>query len=442
MNEPDARADYLAELVGLLWPEHGRLARAGLRPGRSVTEAYHVVPSADRPRLLVPAGSARAAASAVLHAVEPTGGRDRFRRRALAAAFRLGVRGATVGALFFRDRVKVTAAAVRGPGEETAEAEQSLVDLLGGVLGQPVHLAVHLGPARANRKPVVVVLAADGTVLAYAKLGINPLTRSLVVAEGEALAKLNTVSLDRIKVADVLHRGRWNGHDLLVQRALPVWQPRAEPEAAAEGQLGAMLAVAGAFGIRRGRLAGSGYAARLTAATAQVADRTGEARSAAAERLADALRTLLERDPVLPFGCWHGDWNSGNTAVLDDGRVLVWDWERFDPDVPIGFDALHRSLQVGITRQGITPVEAARQLIGDSVELLAPFGVTPTETSFVTALYLIELGTRYLQDRQAEAGARVGRVDEWLLPALGSLPALHAIPTGGRNGAPTARKGN
>jgi hypothetical protein len=37
----------------------------------------------------------------------------------------------------------------------------------------------------------------------------------------------------------------------------------------------------------------------------------------------------------------------------------------------------------------------------------------------VTALlYLIDLATRYVTDRQAEAGARLGALGTWLLPAL------------------------
>ncbi|MEU8188701.1 hypothetical protein AB0C00_15620, partial [Micromonospora carbonacea] len=53
----DARGAYLPELAGLVWPAPARPAlRRGGRAG------FAVVPSAARPRLLVPAGSRRAAA--------------------------------------------------------------------------------------------------------------------------------------------------------------------------------------------------------------------------------------------------------------------------------------------------------------------------------------------------------------------------------------------
>jgi hypothetical protein len=50
--------------------------------------------------------------------------------------------------------------------------------------------------------------------------------------------------------------------------------------------------------------------------------------------------------------------------------------------------------------------------------ILAPFGLDPAAARLVAMLYLIEIGTRYLHDGQAEAGAQLGRVDRWLLPVL------------------------
>ena len=40
------------------------------------------------------------------------------------------------------------------------------------------------------------------------------------------------------------------------------------------------------------------------------------------------------------------------------------------------------------------------------------------QAHLVTSLYLVELAVRYLQDGQAEAGAGLGRLGTWLLPAL------------------------
>jgi predicted methyltransferase MtxX (methanogen marker protein 4) len=64
----------------------------------------------------------------------------------------------------------------------------------------------------------------------------------------------------------------------------------------------------------------------------------------------------------------------------------------------------------------------ARQAVEATVrragELLAPFGVPAAGREVTALLYLVDLATRYLTDRQAEAGARLGVLGTWLLPVL------------------------
>jgi hypothetical protein len=386
----DARSAYLPELAALVWPAP---ADAALRRGGSA--GYAVVPSAARPRLLVPTGSRRAAASAIRHSTEAVGLKARLRRQLLAAAF-----GAGIGPLAFRDRLVVDAPAPDG----------GLEALLADLLGRPALLSIHIGPARANRKPVLQLVGPRGEALGYAKLGVDPLTRALVDAEAAALARLADVPLGPVTVADALYHGRWAGHALLVQSALPVRLPRAAPTAAAAAEHAAMLAVARCLGVTSAGYAGSPYAKRLAADVDALGGRpeTG--------RLRAVLEAVERADPVVAFGSWHGDWNGGNSAALADGRVLVWDWERFAAEVPIGYDALHRRLQTAVTRAGAQPLDAARALLASSADTLAPFDQPAAEP--VAALYLVELAARYLRDRQAEAGARLGHVDAWLLPAI------------------------
>jgi hypothetical protein len=402
----DARAAYLPELAATVWPAP---ADASLRRGGRA--GYAVLPSAARPRLLVPAGARRAAASAIRHSTEAVGLKARLRRRLLATAFRSGL-----GPLAFRDRLLVEAAggeaAGAAAGGEAVGAAAGLEAHLGAVLRQQVLLSLHIGPARANRKPVVQLLDGDGSPLGFAKLGVDPLTRALVGAEVEALRRLGALDLGAVTVAEVLHHGDWGGHVLLLQSALPVHLRRAAGSAATAAEHAAMVTVAGCLGLHQESYAGSGYAKRLTAAV----DALGEHPDAA--RLRAMLDRVADADPALRFGCWHGDWNGGNSAVLADGRVLVWDWERFDVDVPAGYDALHRRLQTAVTRQGIPPPDAARRLLADAPATLAGFGQPDTSADLVAVLYLAELATRYLRDRQAEAGARLGHIDAWLLPAV------------------------
>ncbi|MFC4149366.1 hypothetical protein ACFO0M_24215 [Micromonospora mangrovi] len=384
----DGRSAYLADLAGLIWPAP---AEPTLRRGGR--DGWVVVPSAARPRLLVPTGSGRAAASAVRHSTEAVGRKAKLVRQGLATAFRLGL-----GPLVFRDRVAVT-----GGGLDAYLAE---------VLGTPALVSMHIGPARANRKPVLQLLGSDGRALGFAKLGVDPLTRTLVDVEAAALRRLAELPLGPVTVARVLYHGYWHGHALLVQEALPVRLPRATPAAAEAAERAAMVAVAGCLRVRRRSYAGSSHATRLAEAIDALGGRPE------AGRLQAVLKAVADADPTVAFGAWHGDWNGGNSAVLADGRVLVWDWERFEGDVPAGYDALHRAVQTAIGHDGLEPTDAARALIAGAAGTLAPFDSAGRDADLVAVLYLVELATRYLRDRQAEAGARLGHVDAWLLPAV------------------------
>jgi hypothetical protein len=103
-------------------------------------------------------------------------------------------------------------------------------------------------------------------------------------------------------------------------------------------------------------------------------------------------------------------------ASLAD-TLLVWDWERFTPDVPMGFDAVHHELQRRI-EAGPDAAAAVEQTLRRADELLSAFEVEPAARELTALLYLVDLAARYLADRQAEAGARLGVLGRWLLPVL------------------------
>ncbi|WP_432980063.1 hypothetical protein [Dactylosporangium sp. CA-233914] len=382
-DDEQLRAQYIQEVLALLYPGTGE------RPVE-----YLVIPNARKPRLLVPADDRRVAAAAVRRYAEPQSRLARLKRDAVVAALHTGLSG-----LLLRDRLRLH------PAEDTIE------QYLGRHLGAGLRLSVHIGPARANRKPVLQLLDATGRTLAFAKLGTSALTRELVRAEGNALAAVGAAGFKAVKVPDVLHAGQWGEHEVLVQSALPVWQARAvltAPRLAA-----AMLEVARCCGTSHGRLDGSGYWTRLRARLDAVAGHAeGSALRTAAERIARAAG-----DVDLSFGSWHGDWSPWNMAGVADA-VLVWDWERFTPGVPIGYDALHHALQIGIGRSP-SAGQAVNELVAAAPDLLLPFGVVHRQAVEVTTLlYLIDLATRYVTDRQAEAGARLGVLGSWLLPVL------------------------
>jgi hypothetical protein len=393
----------LGEVCGVLWPPPASaslLRGLRVRPVRKGEQDLLVLPSAGRPRLLVPSGR-RASAAAVRRYGEPGSFRARAGSRVLALALAAG--GASVG---LGGRLRVSA----GPGTGTGDPGAGTIEAyLRSVLGYEVLISTHLGAARANRKPVLQLLTPRGETAGFAKISVNPLTGDLIRAERAALDTLAAGDLRALTVPRVLHHGQWQGREVLVMTALPTWRRR---RALRPGQLtAAMTELAGVGGRSRGPLAGSGYLDRLRARLADAPP--GPDRAA----LGQALDALAAAGPELSFGAWHGDWTGWNMASTAGG-LLVWDWERFAPGVPVGFDPLHFRLQSDVVRRRRPPAEAAAACVRDAAACLAPFGVPAGEARLTAVLYLAELSARYLADRQAEAGARLGRPGTWLIPAI------------------------
>ncbi len=374
-------ADYLSEISELLWP-----SPAGYR--------LLVLPHARRPRIVVPSGR-RASAAALRRHGEPGSVRTRLAARALATLLASGL------GRFAGDSLGTGGP----PGGQTIES------YLATLLRRPVQVSMHLGAARANRKPVLQLLSQDGETIGYAKIGVNALTSGLVEAERATLTGLAAAGLELMRLPGVLAHGCWNGLAVLVLSPLPVWLRRRPLRS---GQLHAALAeLSGLGGISSSVLPGSQY-------LDQLGGRLGlAARSQEKDRLSSALGRLAEtaNGPELSFGSWHGDLTPWNLAHTGAG-LLVWDWERFGTGVPVGFDALHYWLAARVARTGADPALAACECVERAASLLGPFGIGPAAARLTALAYLAELSARYLADRQEEAGARLGAPRRWLLPAL------------------------
>src|SRR5690606_197042 len=121
------------------------------------------------------------------------------------------------------------------------------------------------------------------------------------------------------------------------------------------------------------------------------------------------LRGLLDRVLAdhgaleVPFGAWHGDFTFTNLAVLRDD-VLVWDWERYAQGVPVGFDLVHHHVQQYLLAPGFDVAGFVRELPRRTPAGLAAAGLSEAEAVAVTKLYLVEIATRYVHDRQDEVG--------------------------------------
>ncbi|MEU6859071.1 hypothetical protein AB0B28_09410 [Glycomyces sp. NPDC046736] len=381
------RATYLAEVVDQLYP-----GGAQSEPGRP----YIVVPGRRKPRVLIPATDRKVAAAALARYARPAARGARLKRDAAVWALRLGL-----------DRLLLPHRLTTGGGE-------GIDDHLASVLGHDVHLSVHIGPARANRKPVLQILDGEAETVAFAKLGVNALTRELVDAETAATRRLSELcDLKLLRVPKLLHAGNWNGHNLMVTSALPAWTAPADLGPAR--RIAGMRELAEACGSSRAPLGESDYAARLRGRLKALTDR-GETD---ADTLQTAGETLLDRYAAteLTFGAWHGDWAPWNTRETAE-VIYLWDLERFETGVPYGFDAAHYRLQDDIVTRGTDPTTAVLGLVAGAPATLAPMGVAPSEAEPTALLYLVDLAARYMGDQAERAGAALGALGRWLLPTL------------------------
>lgn len=386
------RAAFVTQVSDLLWPGDD----AGDVASGAADVRMLALPSPGAPRMLVPIGPARINAAGVRGLAAARTRRSRLRRDTFATALRLGAGKV----LAHRLGVRV---GTGGIGEH-----------LSTILETPLHIAVSLGPPRANRKPVILALHPDGRPAAYAKLGVDPLTNALVEAEAAALDRLAQTPPTGLTVPALLHAGSWHGASLIVQTPLDTrggTVPRVSALATAMRALATLDAEPG----------------RLTSSPAWVRSRhvlaALEGPRAAALRERAARLERLATDAAVRLGAWHGDWAPWNVAVRG-GATLAWDWERFATGVPIGWDALHWSVQhaVGVERRGL--IDAARGMLAARGELVAlcsdKAGGNEKSAMAVACAYLVEVGSRYVHDKQDESGAVAGAIEHWLLPVLDS----------------------
>lgn len=377
MSDTPARLAYLHECVALLWPQTA---------GDLV-----VLPGRRTPRIAVPARPRRAAAAATLRYTAQQPWRDRVAAFTLAGA-------SLAGADRLRPRVE-SAGAPGGNGDA-----ESVDDLLGRVLGERVVCSLAITAARANRKPVLQVFDRRGRTVAFAKVGISPVARRLVDAEAEALAVASAALPSLVVVPTPVHHGTWGETSVLVTTPLPLGR-RIRPRARRPELADAMRAVA-ALGSEDG----------LAAYLDELVEQADALAAGPWRGVLGDLRTAI-RAKALRTGAWHGDWTPWNCA-RDRSRILLWDLERFDRPVPLGFDALHYALNEEVRERGVDFVAAAAHLHTVAPELLRPWHLDDEAAQLTCACYLYDLAMRYLADDVVRTDPMAGQPERWALPVI------------------------
>jgi hypothetical protein len=355
---------------------------------------------------VLPTTSRRAAAAAVLeyNALRPL--RTRMLRRVVGGAVKAGA-----------DRLisRGFAVAVRTDISNADLGEHLLTAHVARLVGDPaVGFGLGIREPGPNSKPTLQGFAMDGGAAAYAKVGWNATTRQLVQQEARALEHVNG-RLPSLVVPKLRHSGTWRDRDLVVTDPLPrtvrAWPRDDEPP-----DPDVTTGISATSARYAAALAGSPYVRRLRdRATAPGWDE-------------GVRRTVLDTVAVLEsyageaqveFGAWHGDWVPWNVGTAD-GLLVVWDWEHYATDVPVGFDIVHWHVQVAQVRRGAEPLPAlrgARAAITQTVGAVQPHSAAGL---LLTAAYAVELTARTEEMRIAGAGES----RRWLPHSVATLAGL------------------
>lgn len=394
---PKALDERIASHLEVLWPatDYSLEIREGILPTRR-GGAYTMLPSAKNATLLVPTASARVAASTLVRYGSSAKRMTRYRSRALAIIARLG--------LFRLFPGKLMVVAKSGDGA-------SLVDHISSELGEPLVASVRLGPARANRKPVLTLMRPNGDVVGYAKVGTSSLTRLRIDQERSALARLANASLTRLVVPSILLDGSWREANYITISPIGGGGKRIE---SVTRDLAARELVL-AFERQAHALIESKWWRRL-------AERAKSLDGSDGVRLVEAIDTItaIAGDWVIEFGAQHGDWTPWNIVTIGE-RTHAWDWEQFGESVPVGLDQFHYSYHSAVTGDGLSPGAALEHLRQESTSLVAVHDIPRDRSTLLCALFVVSTGERFLTDRQEAAGSRKGPPRDWLFPALDAI---------------------
>ena len=359
-------------------------------------EAYLALPGAANARLLVPLGSPQAAATALARNHDATSKKARLARAGLGAGLKVGLTQRVA------DRVDVFV----DPALSRAERPQHLLtEHLREIFGRPdLEMAVILGVPRLNRKPVLQVLASDGTVVGYVKAAWNDLTAGLVRNEARVLADLAAAKPATFTPPAFVAAGPWGDLELIAASALPN-AARPDPAQILDPPMAVIAEIAGLWGRSTARLAESPY-------WAGIRERLAEGGSDVLQRAVDWIERRHGADDIA-FGAWHGDFTPWNMARTS-GTTYLWDWERAAA-APAGLDLLHFLFQ-GVCRfEGKTPAAAVDACDERLPALLSTLDVSPASARALWLLYRLELLFRYDEARMTGVLARQSKIHEGIL---------------------------
>jgi hypothetical protein len=357
----EAEVDAFEWLRRALWAPEADVAYATV--DRADPAARWLCRSADGiPELLVPLGSARAAAAVSRRFWDGMPVTRRARQWVGEAALRTGL----------AERLWPGRVALEGADADLDDPERSLVAALAAFLDRgPLLVAITLRPQAFNGKPILQLFDATGEPLAFAKVAVDDLTAEYVATEADWLRRAAALA-SPLRAPELLDELSWQGRPVAVLEPLRLGRRRRRPVVT----LDQTVAAVADLGDRQWLPAGeSGVVKRCHTELADGPD----------DGFADVLDVVQRRHGAteVEVGGWHGDLSPWNTATAGR-RLLVWDWELAGDGLPVGSDRLHHEVMRATHLDGLDADAAFARLDAQPV---------------VRDLYLLELVRR---DRRAD----------------------------------------
>ena len=212
-------------------------------------------------------------------------------------------------------------------------------------------LAVSLGTPGPHRKPVLQVLAEDGEVLGYVKVGWNEATRELVRNEARTLEALQGRVLP-FDVPRLFYFGELEDKVLCVQGP-PPHGARPAPGQLPGGHVKALCSLV--------ELGARWQALEQTAFWYHIVDQVEKVTNAYWRHLVlKAVDTVREqwKGREIPLHFVHGDFAPWNAFQVNE-RLYLYDWEYAQEEAPAGYDLFHFMIQTAWLVDGQPPREIA-----------------------------------------------------------------------------------
>jgi thymidylate kinase len=363
-----------------------------LDEGAGSAHKFAALPNASKPRVLIPLVS-RAVASKGLEIYQP--------QKPLARlAHGLFVTGLRSGLIRMRPRVAIRM--------------ESILSYLGEVTGfSAATVSIALGTPGVMRKPVLQVMAPDGQLLAFAKVGWNRRSSARVRQEAATLKKLASRKFSTAIIPAILHARPVGSRFVRVQAAVKA--PLQKSPRSIDTR---HLTFLRELNCPKTALPWSFF-------STPIENRLGEVRRLGYHYYLHLLEAALAfcarvfRSEPIPAGMAHGDFSPWNIVVHGD-KLVVFDWEYACPNSPPGWDLLHFLIVTAIELEGRDGARLYHDLIKEGPRYFEQLGIRTEWLEPLLIAYAAEMLSRLLTMH----GHAPSHIDEVTRKTLGQLLSL------------------